>query len=457
MVNTCCRCWTGKPLKCSAINRALTIWSVGPVLRRYITNTSWLAMGNVVRLVVGLVVGILVARYLGPERYGMLSYAVAFVGLFSVLSSLGLDGIVVKELVKHPEQQDEILGTAIVLRAIGTVVMMWLLVVVSMLMRQSEMTKVLIAIVFSSYCIQIFSVLDWYFQAVVLSRFVVVSQMIQLAVSAMLKLFLLWLHASLVMFAFVSMIESLVFVSALIWFYSRQGKKIVSWRASLVCAKGLMGQSWPLILSGAAIMIQARIDQVMLGEMLGDHAVGQYSVAMRMIEVFAFIPVVICNSIAPEVTKWKLAGDRMYYHMLSNLYRLMFILFLLIAVPLFFIASPIVIMLFGDAYQQAGGLLALLGIRLFFANFGMVRGLFITNNELFRYAFLSSLLGAVMNVSLNYLLIPGYGAEGAIWATIISFAVTIFLIDAFYRDTKENFYAMARGILTPWKLSLRRI
>lgn len=432
-------------------------WSVRPVLKKYIANTSWLVLGSVIRLVVGLFVGILVARYLGPEQYGMLSYAIAFVGLFSVLSSLGLDGIVVKEMAKHPEHRDEILGTAATLRIIGTLIMVGLLVMASALTHQTDMTRILIAIVFTGYFFQVLAVIDWYFQAEVLSRFVVIAQMVQLVVSASVKVLLLWVHASLAMFALVTVLDAVVLIAVLAWFYTSRVGRIFSWSLSLTQAKGLLGQSWPLILSGAAIMVQARIDQVMLGEMLGDNVVGQYSVAMRMIEAFAFISVVICNSIAPEVTRWKSSGEQTYYHRLTNLYRLMFILFLLVAIPLFFLATPIVVLLFGESYQPAGALLALFGVRLFFTNFGMVRSLFITNNELFRYALVTSVLGAVVNIVLNYLLIPGYGAVGAIWATILSFAATIFFVDAFYGAARENFMAMIQGVMTPWKLSLRRI
>lgn len=426
-------------------------------LLRYIKNTLWLVAGNLLRLGVGLVVGILVARYLGPKQYGLLSYAVAFVSLFSFLSSLGMDGIVVKELTRHPESRDEILGTAVFLRVLGFVIMMGTLVIVSFVTYKDSLTELLIGIISVSYLVQVFMVIDWYFQAQVASRYVVIAQLIQLVITSIAKLLLVYLHAPLFLFAMVMVLESAVVVMLLILFYSRIAGRIGRWRMNLAWAKKLLGQSWPVILSSAAIMIQGRIDQVMLGQMVNSSVVGQYSVAMRMIEVFAFIPVVICNSIAPEVTKWKAQGDITYYHGLTNLYRLMFLLFVAVAVPLWFVATPMVVFLFGGAYQAAGSLLALFGIRLMFANFGMVRGLFINNNELFLYALITSLLGAVMNIVLNYMLIPPYGAEGAIWATILSFAVTVFIVDMFVGATRRNFIAMLLGVLTPWKLSLRSI
>lgn len=75
--------------------------------RRYFANTSWLFAEKILRMVVGLFVGVWVARYLGPERFGLLSYAQSFVGLFSAFATLGLDEIVVRELVKDESKRDK--------------------------------------------------------------------------------------------------------------------------------------------------------------------------------------------------------------------------------------------------------------------------------------------------------------------------------------------------------------
>jgi O-antigen/teichoic acid export membrane protein len=88
---------------------------------RYFANTSWLFGEKILRMIVGLFVGIWVARYLGPEQFGLLSYAQSFVGLFTAIATLGLDGIVVRELVKDPSRRDELIGTAFWLKFIRDV------------------------------------------------------------------------------------------------------------------------------------------------------------------------------------------------------------------------------------------------------------------------------------------------------------------------------------------------
>ena len=88
-------------------------------LRKIIGNTGWLFADRFLRIIVELFIGVWIARYLGPEKFGLYSYAIAFVALFSAFSTLGLDRIVVREIVKEPTDKDEIIGTAFILKFIG--------------------------------------------------------------------------------------------------------------------------------------------------------------------------------------------------------------------------------------------------------------------------------------------------------------------------------------------------
>jgi len=133
----------------------------------------------------------------------------------------------------------------------------------------------------------------------------------------------------------------------------------------------------------------------------------------------------------------------------------MFILFLATAIPIFFLAGPIVLFLFGNAYQPASGLLCLFAIRLLFTNFGVAKSLFITNENLFKYSMFTAIVGSLANVSLNYILIPRYASIGAIWAMIISFIITIFIVDVFFSSLRKNLNIMIEAMLTPWKLRIR--
>jgi len=410
-------------------------------------------MGHrVLSMVVALFVGVYVARYLGPERFGLLSYAGSFVGLFTALATLGLDGIMVRELVKAPERRDELLGTAFWLKA-GGAILMWIGIAAAVPFTHNDtQTNILIIIIAFAVIFQAFNVIDFNYQAEVNSKYVVYAQFVSLVISSIAKLIFVWIAAPLVWFACVFLFDAVVHAVGLTAMYLKNTGKIWYWKWRWETAKELLRDSWPLILSSGAIMIQARIDQVMLKEMIGSAEVGQYSVAMRMIEAFGFIPMVIYSSLAPSITNAKKTSETFYRQRLIQLYRLMFLLFLATAIPIYLTAKPVVIFFFFVAYAKAGWLLQLFAIRLFFTNLGVARSLFITNNNLFKYSFVASVIGAILNITFNYLLIPIYSASGAIIATIISFTVTIFVLDAFYSETKDNFIAMINGIWSFWRL-----
>lgn len=425
-------------------------------LRRVIGNTGWLLADNVLRMGVGLVVSAWVARYLGPEQFGLYSYAVAFVALFASVATLGLDNIVVRDLVRDPSCRDETLGSAFLLKLAGGAATLLLTVAGISLMRPDDpLTRWLVGITAAGTLFQAFDAAGFWFQAQIRSKFAVCAKNAAFLMVAAVKVVLILQKAPLIAFAWAGLAEVCIGAAGMVIAYRLGGCRISAWRGSGRRAAGLLRDSWPLILSGIAIFVQARIDQVMLGEMVGNGEVGQYSAAMRLIEVFAFIPTVIQSSVAPTVTQAKLAGEAQYYERLCNVYRLMTLLFVATAVPVFLFAGQMVTLVYGDQYRAAGVLLSLFAIRLFFANIGVAKSLFITNENLFRYALATAVAGSVANVALNWLLIPRYASVGAIWAMIISFFITTFLIDVFYADVRKNLAVMVEGVLTPWKLKLR--
>ncbi|MFN3876424.1 MAG: oligosaccharide flippase family protein, partial [Flavobacteriales bacterium] len=260
--------------------------------------------------------------------------------------------------------------------------------------------------------------------------------------------------------AWLYVLEGAVLAIAYARAYAGNGGRLGQWRASIELVRELLRESWPMLIYGMALYVQARIDQVMIkdllaarrGEVAAFAEVGQYSVALRMAEALGFVPVIVQRALAPAITKAKTVSHALYADRLLNQYRLMFALFLAMAVPLYLLAEPIVVLLFGSAFQPAGALLALFAIRLFFTNIGTGKGSYIINESLFRYSLITALLGALVNIGANWLLIPAYASKGAIWATILSFTAHIFLLDLFVPRMRENLALMLKGIFTFWKL-----
>ena len=294
----------------------------------------------------------------------------------------------------------------------------------------------------------------FYFQAKVQSKYVVYATNGSFLIMTLVKIALLLVSASLICFAWVGLCEVILTAFFLVLAYTNDHQSISKWRYNGQVAKELLKDSWPLIFSGLAIMVQARIDQVMLGSMIGDVEVGQYSAAMRLIEVFAFLPMIIASTLGPYVTKAKNLSMALYYERMTNIYRIMFITFLLTSIPIFIFGNQVTLLLYGNEFDRAGLLFSLFGIRLFFANFGIGKSIFITNENLFKYSLVAAIVGSLVNIVGNLILIPVYHSEGAIISTILSFFITIFLLDIFFEKTRVNLKLMLLSIATPYKLKI---
>ncbi|MGQ9844375.1 MAG: flippase, partial [Spirochaetota bacterium] len=292
---------------------------------RYFINTSWLFGEKILRMVVGLFVGVWVARYLGPERYGLLSYAQSFVGLFSAIATLGLDGIVVRELVKDETRRDELLGTAFWLRLMGAIAVLAILAIAINFTSNDAYTNTLVFIIASATIFQSFNVIDFYFQSKVLSRYVVFANIISLFVSSIVKVALILVEAPLIAFALTVLFDSFVLACGFVYYYIKTNSifNIKNLTFNKTTAVSLLKDSWPLVLSGIVISIYMKIDQVMIQEMMDAEAVGQYAAAVRISEAWYFIPMVVSSSLFPAIISAKAQNEELYYARLQKLYDLM--------------------------------------------------------------------------------------------------------------------------------------
>ncbi|WP_373033598.1 flippase [Sulfurovum sp.] len=423
---------------------------------KYFRNTSWLFGEKILRMVVGLFVGVWIARYLGPEQYGLLSYAGSFVGLFTIVATLGLDSIVVRELVMDKTRHNELLGTAFYLKLMGAFGVLTVLAITVVFTSNDTYTNTLVFIIASATVFQSLNVIDFYFQSRVLSRYIAYANFISLFFSSVVKIILILMEAPLVAFAWVVLFDSFVLAMGFLYFYRHNHLSLRAWRFEKSTAELLLKESWPLILSGSVLIIQSRIDQVMLKEMAGNTEVGYYSVALKLIEVFGFIPMLLKSTFFPSIQHAKKTSEALYQNRLLNFYRLNFLLFLLIATPIFIFAEPMVVLLYGNAYQSAGILLALMAVRLFFTNMGVARSAYILSENLLKFSLITMVLGTVANIVLNYFWIESYGAKGAIAATIVSFTVTVFLVDIFHTKARQNVFMLFNSMVTFYKLRLEK-
>lgn len=419
-----------------------------PGLRKIISNTAWLFGEKILQMGLGLLVGVWVARYLTPEKFGLLNYAIAFVGLFSPIATLGLGNIVVRDLAKDPSCKEETLGTAFVLKLLGGIGTLFLTVgTVVLLKPEDTLTQWLVGIAATGTIFQAFDCMDFWFQSQVQSKYTVWSTNSAYLLINGVKIALIQMGAPLIAFSSALMAERAMGAVALAITYHTKGHLLNSWRFSLARAKELLLQSWPLILSGFVIMIYMRIDQVMLGQMRDSSEVGIYSAAVKVSELWYFIPGSIVQSVFPSIVKSKELGEAVYEERLQKLFDIMALLSYTVAIPLTFLSGQIVTFLYGQNYAAAAPSLAVLIWAGLFVSLGVARTPWLITEGLMKFSAATTAVGAAVNMVLNFLLIPSYGGLGAGIATVIAQMVASYGAHALYPKTRKIFIKQTRSLL----------
>jgi len=417
-------------------------------LRSIITNAGWLFIDKILRMGVGLVIGIWLARYLGVPDFGHLNYAIAFASLFSAIATLGLNGIVVRDLVRHPEQQKEILGSAFSLKlAAGCVTLILTLSAIWLLRPDDTLTHWLVGIIAAGMVFQAFDFIDLWFQSQVKSKFTVYAKSFAFLALSLVKVVLILNGASLIAFAWTGLAEVVIGTIGLTFAFLSTGNSFTGLKPRRQVALKLLGESWPLMLSGLAIMFYMRIDQVMLGEISGEQEVGLYSAALRLSEAWYIIPAVIISSIMPSLTRAHANPGEEYYRKLQKLFSLLARIAYLVALPMTLIATPLVTLLFGEQYSAAGPILSVHIWAALFVFLGVGMSPWILNEGLTRFSLFQAMAGAIVNVLLNLYLIPLYGGLGAAFSTLLSQMVATYFALALFKRTRKIFLIETRAIL----------
>lgn len=267
----------------------------------YLSNSLWMLLEKSSRILSGILVGVLVARYLGPAQFGLISYALSVIAIFTILSTLGMDSIVVRELITRKEKAAEILGTSFYLRLSGAVLVILFSAIYSYFRDTPERTLTIL-IVSGSIAIQAFSVLDFYFQSQLKGKYTAMAQVFTLLTSSLVKLFLIWVGASVYWFAFMAVFEAGMSASIQFKYYKQVSSAVGTWKFSFEEAKLLLQNSYPIIGSSLVLMIYQKSGDILVLRFLRDLGlVGQYAAAVRISEASYFIPVAISAAVFPGI------------------------------------------------------------------------------------------------------------------------------------------------------------
>jgi len=402
-----------------------------------LSNVGWLIGDRAFRMCLGLVIGVWVARYLGPEQFGEYNYASAFVFLFGAIAAVGgMDGILVRELVRDDHLKHEILGTAFALRMIGSGFAFLVCVGAICYLRPQEITaQWLVGIAAAGMVLLSFDTVDVWFQGRVQSKYTVYAKNAGFISMSVLRVILILANAPLIAFAWAAFGEIAIGAVLLVGFYWTQGERIVCWQISLARARAILRLAWPLILSGLASGIYIKIDQVMLGNMVGSRAVAMYAAAVKITEVWNILPLAVMSSLYPLLVKLHGQSQELYRQRLRQIICLFFWSSCLISLCVALLSRSIVEVLFGDQYAEAAEVLSVHAYSGVLVSLGVVINYVVTLNGATIASLYGAVAGACANVLFNLWFIGSWGIVGAAVASLIGYGVAP-LVQACLYDRK---------------------
>ncbi|MCC6715172.1 MAG: flippase [Gammaproteobacteria bacterium] len=415
-------------------------------LRTYSLNTSWMLAERVSGLAIGLIIYILLARHLSVADFGRLQYAISFCGLLGLLAGLGLDAIMVRQIVKEPDRCGVYLGTSAALRTGAGLAVIAVLMVASSLAGHDLDLQWMTLVISLALLPQAVTVVEFFFQARVAARWSSLAKASAWLAGAAFVGTCILTEAPLELFAGQPLVEALILAAALLLAYRVFPEGRVAWSFDRGLAIQLLREAWPLALSMGLVSLYAHIDRVMVRALLGDEATGLYAAAAKVSEAWYFLPAVIVSSVFPALVRARETSKEHYLRRLQDLFDLMVWMAVLIAVPFSIWSDDLLALCFGEEFRQAGTVLGVhiwTGILVFL---GVASGRWMILEGLSQAYLGRTLAGVTANVFGNWLLIPRLGMVGAAVSTLAAQFVVVIAFDAFWPQTRPAFRMKCRSL-----------
>lgn len=419
------------------------------VKSKNIKNSFWIIGEQIFQMLFAFVVGMLSARYLGPSNYGTLNYTASFVSFFTCISSLCMEGVVIKKIVDHPDDEGVYLGSGIFFRVISSTLSMISIGVIVYFLNPGDSLKLILAVIQSfQLFFKSFNLFDVWFQRYLKSKYTSIGKMLASILVSGYKLFLLVTGKSIVWFAFSNVLSDLVIAIILLYFYRREkGQRLL---IKKVTGLQVLSESYHFILSEMMSALYMNMDKVMIGKMMEDADVGYYIAASTVVGLWAFIPTAIINSYRPSIIELKNSKEDLYERRLTQLFSAVIWMCIAFSVITFLFSDIFVYLLYGENYAQAVEPLRILTWAQMMSVISVTRNIWIICEEKNKYIKHYVGMGALVNFLLNLALIPIIGVNGASVATFITNVVVLIIGPVLFSETREQMRYLMGGFTLSW-------
>lgn len=407
------------------------------IRKKFVENFSWVVVGNIAKLVISLLVSIMTARYLGPSNYGKISYVTSFCSFFTALCTLGINSVLVKELLDHKEEQGEVLGSSLAMRMVSTVACMGLNCVLIMLLNPTDKEMWLLAFVQSFYLFfSVFDSINYWFQARLQAKVTAIVSTVGYSAMAIYRIYLLATGKSLVWFAAATSLDTAVVAILLLLSYYKNGGQKFS--ISFKMGKSILSKSCHFIIAGLMVSLYAQMDKVMINQMIDSTSVGYYTTAYSISGMWTFVIGAIIETATPIIYEAYNTNRAKFRQSLRTLYAGVIWICVLAGICMCLLAKPIVAILYGEQYFASIPLLRILVWSNLFSYLGVAKNIWIVCENKNKYLFIFSAVGAAGNIVLNLLFIPWLGSAGAAIATVLTQVITSIVVQAIIPATRDN-------------------
>lgn len=432
------------------INKIISRFHISTTQQKVVKNLVWAVIGKIVTLLGSLLVGIFVARYLGPEQYGLMNYVFSYIAVFQVFASFGLDSIEIREEAHRNDEKNKLIGTAFLLKILFASITILLVVISVWIFEADTFTKWMIIMYSLSMIMNSFGVIRNYFTSIVWNEYIVKTEITRTIIGAGIKVALLLIHADLIWFILSTLFDTILLASGYIVSYRRKIDRIRNWTFDKTTALYLIKQSFPLLLSGAAVVIYQKIDQVMLGNMIDKTAVGYYSVAGKFTEICLFIPTILSQTITPILVKAYHENIDDYQRKAKSFMNITIWGTIIICIGICLISNPLIKYTFGTEYTAATILLQIMIFKTIGYASAQITGALIVIEEKQKYVVIRNIIGCLVCIGLNLLLIPQYGVVGAAIASVITAISTGYFSHLLIPSYRSYFYTQTYSFLYGW-------
>lgn len=401
------------------------IFNLSGSKKKIMSNVAWAMGGKIVNMAGALLVGILVARYLGPEQYGLMNYVISYVAIFTVISSFGLDNIEIRELSRQPEKKDVIMGTCLRIRLVCATIAFLLVTITLFLYKTDTFTALMILCYSTTLYTNCFNLVRNYFTSIVKNEYIVKTEISRTIIGAIIKVVLLLLKAPLECFILAVIFDTVLVASGYCLSYRKTIGKLSVWKYDKTIVPFFVKEAFPLVLSGAAVIIYQRIDQVMIGNMIDISSVGYFATAGKFLDLILFLPMVLSQTITPILITTRENGTPQEYEEKKEQFVSVVVWTAIVLALLTSIFSYwLIILTYGKDYILAVPVLQIMAWKTVGMALSSAGGQIIIMEGLQKWAFIRNLIGCLACIGLNLLIIPRYGIIGSAWVTIITVFVS---------------------------------